>query len=119
LGDLRGTAYALGNLGEVYEQNQQWLEAQQCTEQALLLSQDIKLNSPDLAYQWQWQLGRIRRDGEEKDIESAIAAYTAAFNTLQSVRNDLVPISRDGQFDFRDRVEPVYRELADLLLQGE
>ena len=119
LGDLRATAYALGNLGEVYEQNQQWLEAQQCTEQALLLSQDVKLNSPDLAYQWQWQLGRIRRDGEEKDIEGAIAAYTAAFNTLQSLRNDLVPISRDGQFDFRDRVEPVYRELADLLLQGE
>src|ERR671932_68045 len=119
LGDLRATAYALGNLGEVYEQNQQWLEAQQCTEQALLLSQDVKLNSPDLAYQWQWQLGRIRRDGEEKDIEGAIAAYTAAFNTLQSLRNDLVTISRDGQFDFRDRVEPVYRELADLLLQGE
>jgi CHAT domain-containing protein/tetratricopeptide (TPR) repeat protein len=118
LGDLRATAYALGNLGKVYEQNQQWLEAQQCTEQALL-SQDVKLNSPDLAYQWQWQLGRIRRDGEEKDIEGAIAAYTAAFNTLQSLRNDLVPINRDGQFDFRDRVEPVYRELADLLLQGE
>ncbi|WP_332957692.1 CHAT domain-containing protein [Microcoleus sp. AR_TQ3_B6] len=117
LGDLRATAYALGNLGEVYEQNQQWLEAQQCTEQALLLSQDVKLNSPDLAYQWQWQLGRIRRDGEEKDIEGAIAAYTAAFNTLQSIRNDLVPISRDGQFDFRDKIEPVYRELVDLLLQ--
>ena len=53
LGDLRATAYALGNLGEVYQQNQQWLEAQQCTEQALLLSQDVNLNSPDLAYQWQ------------------------------------------------------------------
>src|SRR4028118_1301980 len=119
LGDLRATAYALGNLGEVYEQNQQWLEAQQCTEQALLLSQDVKLNSPDLAYQWQWQLGRIRRDGEEKDIEGAIAAYTAAFNTLQSLRNDLVSISRDGQFDFRDKIEPVYREFVDLLLQGE
>jgi CHAT domain-containing protein len=119
LGDLRATAYALGNLGEIYEQKQQWLEAQQCTEQALLLSQNVQLNSPDLAYQWQWQLGRIRRDGKEKDIEGAIAAYTAAFNTLQSVRNDLVPIGRDGQFDFRDRVEPVYRELVDLLLRGE
>jgi len=119
LGDLRTTAYALGNLGEIYEQNKQWLEAQQCTEQALLLSQDVQLNSPDLSYQWQWQLGRIRRNREEKDIQGAIAAYTAAFNTLQSVRNDLVPISRDGQFDFRDRIEPVYRELVDLLLQGE
>jgi CHAT domain-containing protein/tetratricopeptide (TPR) repeat protein len=119
LGDFRTTSYALGNLGGVYEKNQQWLEAQQCTEQALLLSQNVSLNSPDLAYQWQWQLGRIRRDGKEKDIEGAIATYTAAFNTLQSVRNDLVPISRDGQFDFRDKIEPVYRELVDLLLRGE
>ncbi|MEG4817938.1 CHAT domain-containing protein [Microcoleus sp. K5-D4] len=117
LGDLRATAYALGNLGEIYEQKNQWLEAQQCTEQALLLSQNVQLNSPDLAYQWQWQLGRIRWHKEEKDIQGAIAAYTAAFNTLQSIRNDLVPISRDGQFDFRDRIEPVYRDLVDLLLQ--
>jgi CHAT domain-containing protein len=119
LGDLRATAYALGTLGGVYEENQQWFEAQKCTEKALLLSQNVQLNSPDLAYQWQWQLGRIRWHREAKDIPGAIAAYTAAFNTLQSVRNDLVPISRDGQFDFRDRIEPVYRELVDLLLQGE
>lgn len=119
LGDLRATAYALGNLGGVYEKNQHWLEAQKCTEQALLLSQNVSLNAPDLAYLWQWQLGRIRWRGGAKDVDGAIAAYTAAFNTLQSVRNDLVPISRDGQFDFRDKIEPVYRELVDLLLQGE
>ena len=119
LGDFRATAYALGNLGTVYEKNQQWLEAQQCTEQALLLSQNVSLNAPDLAYQWQWQLGRIRWLGEAKDVKGAIEAYTAAFNTLQSLRNDFVPISRDGQFDFRDRVEPVYREFVDLLLQEE
>ncbi|XZN93524.1 MAG: CHAT domain-containing protein [Microcoleus sp.] len=119
LGDFRATAYALGNLGTVYEKNQQWLEAQQCTEQALLLSQNVSLNAPDLAYQWQWQLGRIRWLGEAKDVKGAIGAYTAAFNTLQSLRNDFVPISRDGQFDFRDKIEPVYRELVDLLLQEE
>lgn len=118
LGDSRAKSYAMGNLGKVYEGNQRWLEAQQCTEQALLLSQNVQLNAPDLAYQWQWQLGRIRWNGA-RDVKGAIAAYTAAFNTLQSVRNDLVPISRDGQFDFRDKIEPVYRELVDLLLQGE
>lgn len=117
LDDGRAKAYALGNLGWIYEHKKQWLEAQQCTQQALLLSQNVKLNLPDLAYQWQWQLGRIRRDKEKTDIEGAIAAYTAAFNTLQSVRNDLVPISRDGQFDFRDQIEPVYRDLVDLLLR--
>lgn len=119
LGDSRAKSYALGNLGKVYEGNQRWLEAQDCTQQALLWSQNVSLNAPDLAYLWQWQLGRIRWNGEARDVEGAIAAYTAAFNTLQSVRNDLVPISRDGQFDFRDKIEPVYRELADLLLQEE
>ncbi len=119
LGDSRAKSYALGNLGKVYEGNQRWLEAQDCTQQALLLSQNVSLNAPDLAYLWQWQLGRIRRDGQHRDVQGAIAAYTAAFNTLQSVRNDLVPISRDGQFDFRDKIEPVYRELVDLLLQEE
>ncbi|WP_333448475.1 CHAT domain-containing protein [Microcoleus sp. D3_18_C4] len=118
LGDSRAKSYAMGNLGKVYEGYQRWLEAQQCTEQALLLSQNVSLNAPDLAYLWQWQLGRIRWNGEARDVEGAIAAYTAAFNTLQSLRNDLVPISRDGQFDFRDKIEPVYRELVDLLLQG-
>ncbi|MDF0553636.1 CHAT domain-containing protein [Kamptonema sp. UHCC 0994] len=119
LDDDRATAYAVGNLGKIYVQKEQWLEAQKLTEKALLLSQNVKQNWPDLTYQWQRQLGQILRDREEKDIDSAIAAYTAAFNTLQSVRNDLVPISRDGQFDFRDQIEPVYRDLVDLLLQEE
>jgi CHAT domain-containing protein len=119
LDDGRATAYALGNLGKIYVQKKQWLEAQKFTEKALLLSQNVKQNLPDLTYQWQRQLGIILSHREEKNIESAIAAYTAAFNTLQSVRNDLVPISRDGQFDFRDEIEPVYRELVDLLLRGE
>ncbi|OCQ91148.1 hypothetical protein BCD67_25455 [Oscillatoriales cyanobacterium USR001] len=119
LDDGRATAYALGNLGKIYVQKKQWLEAQQVTEKALLLSQNVNFNLPDLAYQWQRQLGLIFSHREKKDIDSAIAAYTAAFNTLQSVRNDLVPISRDGQFDFRDEIEPVYRELVDLLLRGE
>jgi CHAT domain-containing protein len=117
LDDGRATAYALGNLGKIYVQKKQWLEAQKFTDKALLLSQNVKLNLPDLAYQWQRQLGIILRDREDKNIDGAIAAYTAAFNTLQSVRNDLVPISRDGQFDFRDEIEPVYRELVDLLLR--
>lgn len=119
LGDFRAISSALGNLGKVYEKKNQWLEAQQCTEKALLLSQNVKLNSADLAYQWQWQLGRILRDRKETDIQGAIAAFTASFNTLQSVRNDLVPISRDGQFDFRDQIEPVYRDLVNLLLRDE
>jgi tetratricopeptide (TPR) repeat protein len=39
LGDQQAQSYALGYLGQVYEQTQQWSEAQALTEKALLLAQ--------------------------------------------------------------------------------
>ena len=113
LKDKRAEAYALGNLGKLYEQNQQWAEARKLTDRALLLAQ--ALNAADIAYQWQWQLGRIMQVQGER--EGAIAAYSSAVKTLQSLRTDLVTISSDVQFSFRESVEPVYRELVSLLLQ--
>lgn len=112
LGDQRAEAYAIGNLGGLYEQNQQQAIAKNLTEQALLLSQSI--NAPDIAYRWQWQLGRLLKS--QKDDQGAIASYTEAVNTLKSLRSDLVAVNPEIQFSFRDEVEPVYRELVDLLL---
>jgi CHAT domain-containing protein len=43
--------------------------------------------------------------------------YTQAVKTLQSIRSELVAISSDNQFTFKESVEPVYRELVSLLLQ--
>ncbi|MBD3885415.1 CHAT domain-containing protein [Phormidium tenue FACHB-886] len=111
LKDIRAEAYALGNLGSIYEQTQQWSEAQALTERALLIAQAV--NAADIAYQWQWQLGRLLK----AQGQPAIAAYQAAFQTLQSVRKDLLATNPDLQFSFREKVEPVYRELVDLLLR--
>ena len=113
LGDQRAHSYALGILGSVYEQNHQWQEAQQLTEQALLLS--VTINAPDLSYRWQWQLGRLLE--YQGDEQSAIAAYETAIDLLKSLRSDLVAINADVQFSFRESVEPVYRELVSLLLK--
>ncbi|WP_242038659.1 CHAT domain-containing protein [Chroococcidiopsis sp [FACHB-1243]] len=66
---------------------------------------------------WQWQLGRLLRD--RGNIPGAIAAYTEAVNNLRSLRRDLVAIDPDLQFSFRDKVEPVYRQLVDLLLRSQ
>lgn len=112
LGDRRAEAYALGSLGRLYEQTQQWSDAQALTQQALLLAQAI--NAPDIAYRWQWQLGRLLK--VQGDRQKAIAAYSEAVNSLKSLRNDLVAINQDIQFSFRETVEPVYRELVSLLL---
>jgi CHAT domain-containing protein len=114
LSDRTSEAYAKGTLGHLYEQTQQTSEAQKLTQQALLISQN--LNAADLAYQWQWQLGRLlRAQGNQK---GAIAAYSAALNNLRSLRNDLVTVNPEVQLSFRDEVEPVYRQMVDLLLQS-
>ena len=108
-------ADALGVLGNLYERNQQWLEAEKITERALLISQNI--NARELTYQWQWQLGRIFK--AQGKTEPAILAYTQATNNLQALRSDLVAISSDVKYSFREKIEPVYRELVALLLQPE
>ncbi|MCP6761769.1 MAG: CHAT domain-containing protein [Fischerella sp. CENA71] len=115
LNDQRSLAYALGSLGSLYEQTRQWSEAQNLTEQALLLAQSS--NAPDIAYRWQWQLGRLLK--LQGDIPGAIAAYDSAVQTLESIRNDLVAVNREVQFSFRDSVEPVYRQSVELLLNSQ
>ena len=113
LGDKRAEGYALGTLGGVYEQTQQWSQAQKLTQQALEITESI--DAPDISYRWQWQLGRILQ--AQNNPTGAIAAYTKAVNNLKSLRRDLVTINRSVQFSFREGVEPVYRELVGLLLQ--
>ena len=115
LGDARSEAYALGFLGGLYERTQQWSSAQKLTQQALLKAQAI--NAPDIAYRWQWQLGRLLRARGE--VEEAILAYSQAVNTLQSLRTDLVAVNQELQFSFRESVEPVYRQLVELLLDKQ
>ncbi|MDJ0678468.1 MAG: CHAT domain-containing protein [Xenococcaceae cyanobacterium MO_167.B52] len=113
LGIKRIESEALGILGNIYERNQQWQAAEEITEKALVIAQSI--NAKELTYQWQWQLGRIFK--AQGDTEKAITAYIQATNNLQSLRRDLVAISSDIKYSFREKIEPVYRELAALLLQ--
>jgi CHAT domain-containing protein len=113
LGDKQAEANALGYLAATYQQMGKWGEAQQLTERAL---QGLSaFENPELVYLWQWQLGRLYQLQEKP--KEAIAAYTLAFQLLQSLRQDLVATNPDIQFTFRDGIEPVYRELVDLLLQ--
>ncbi|NET43422.1 CHAT domain-containing protein [Okeania sp. SIO2B3] len=113
LGDARAESYGLGTLGTLYEHNQQWNEARELTEKALILAQSI--NAADIVYLWEWQLGRILTVTGNKN--EAIVAYSQSVKTLQALRSDIVAISSEFKFDFRDSVEPIYRELVELLLE--
>ena len=137
-------SYALGNLGRLYEYRAWWLDnlsseyfaekhqelkqqqpsqicqtAQDCRQEAIKLTFTALLlaqpdATPQIAYQWQWQLGRLW--ATQGDRARAITFYEAATKTLESVRSDLINLDSDVQFSFRDDVEPLYRQLIDLLL---
>lgn len=113
LGDRQVQSYALGTLGSVYEQTQDWSAAHQVTQVALALAQTLQ--AQDLSYRWLWQLGRIER--QQGHSSAATAHYREAVRTLQTLRRDLVGIEAEVQFSFREDVEPVYRELVGLILQ--
>ena len=114
LKDPRSESYALGGLGRLYELTKQFPEAQTLTEKALSIAQSI--NASEIAYHWHWQLGRVLKEQGKKN--ETIAAHQFAIKILQTLRKDLVAMNTDNpdiQFSFRESVEPVYRQLVDLL----
>ncbi|MEQ9486001.1 CHAT domain-containing protein [Coleofasciculus sp. F4-SAH-05] len=115
LGDKRLQAYALGTLGHLYEQTNQLQQAKDLTQQALIKTQAIE--AWDSLYPWQWQLGRLLK--QQGDTQGAIVAYQGAVDTLQSLRSDLVAVNSNVQYSFRKQVEPIYRELVELLLPAD
>lgn len=113
LKDIRAEAYAVGELGHLYEQTSQFSEALDLTTNGLTLAQNIQAN--DISASLLWQQGRIYK--ARGNQQAAITAYSQAVNNLESLRQDLVQMNPNVQFTFRDEVEPVYRELVQLLLQ--
>ncbi len=68
----------------------------------------------DSSYRWHWQMGRIlTKTGQTK---SAIAPYRSAITSLQAIRGDLVQASRTRTLNFQEQIEPIYRQLLQLLL---
>ncbi len=90
LQDSRAESYARGYLGHAYELSQQWTEAQSLTENALTIAQAI--NATDITYQLQWQLGRLLKQQNQREL--ALRAYRQAFATLQLLRKTSSPLAK-------------------------
>ena len=114
LQDKQAEAYASGYLGAIDLQMGKLAQALKLTRQAIL-NTDSNFTS-ESAYLWQWQLGRIYQ--AEKQQKLARESYHSAFDSLQSLRDNLLATNPTTQFAFRDRIEPLYRERVALLLDN-
>lgn len=79
LNDNRALSFALGALGNTYEQNNQIPQAIKYTEQAILATRSVF--AVDSLYRWQWQAGRLYKAlGETKKAKNY---YRQAISTLK------------------------------------
>lgn len=109
LGDAQAQSYAMGYMARLYARQGHPAEALTLARRAVFAATEAQ--APESLYQWQWDIGRwLKANG---DTDGAISAYRQAVYHLQQVRPALV--TREG-VAFRKAIEPVFFELADLLL---
>lgn len=110
IGNPRSLSFALGELGRFYEGQPDYLRAMDLTQQARLAAE----KDLDSRYLWEWQTGRILK--AKGQVVPAIDAYEKSITTLETIRGDILVSSQDVQFDFRDAIEPIYRQLMQIRL---
>ena len=112
IGDARAASFALGYLGQLYEERGRLDDAMALTNRAIF--QARRADATEALYRWQWQTARLH--AAQGDLDAAIAAYGRTVHTLQGLRQDLSLVRTARQSSFRQTVGPVFFALADLLL---
>ena len=105
----RALSYALGYLGQLYEDENRLKEALHYTRKASFSAQEA--DAKESLYRWTWQSARLLR--KRGEISKAIPAYRQAIQILAEIKHDMILGSPDT---YRRRVAPIYIEYADLLL---
>jgi len=108
LQDDRALSYALGYLGELYEEEQRVAESLDLSRRAVDFAH--RAQADDALYQWEWQIARleVRRD----DPDAAIDAYRRAQRAIARMRTALT-----ADRAHQARIGRLYFEMADLLLR--
>jgi len=112
-GDRRAATYALGYLGQLYEDDNQLDTALSFSRRAAFAAQEAEM--PEALYRWDWRSGFVLK--QQGKSEEAIAAYRRAVQTLQPIRHDITQGYGNAttHASFRDAQGPMFFELADLL----
>jgi CHAT domain-containing protein len=113
-GAARLQSYALGYQAELAAVGGQPEAALALARRALFLAESA--GAPEIAYLWLWRIGRLQAQAGETD--QAIRTLQQAVATVGAIRSDLIVLgARQGRPVFRQTVEPLHLELADLLLR--
>lgn len=113
LNNTRRLTEALDGLGQLYEEQHRFADSMKLTETAIEIAQ--RDGALDLLIGLEARQGRLLRiDGK---ADEARAAFGRAVDNIQAIRPSIPVEFRNGRSTFRDTLEPIYLELADLLLE--
>jgi CHAT domain-containing protein/predicted negative regulator of RcsB-dependent stress response len=74
-------------------------------------------NSPEIMYKLYNQRGKLLEQQGQRS--TAITAYKNAVATLQTIRSDVDEIASGNLFSFQADINPIYRNLVRLMLDGD
>jgi CHAT domain-containing protein len=111
--DARRQAEALDGLGQLYEEQQSPADSMRLTEKAIEIAQ--REGALDLLIGLEARQGRLLRAGGK--AEEARAVFKHAIDNIHSIRLSIPVEFRNGRSSFRDTLEPIYLQYADLLLE--
>ena len=115
-GESRLQLEALDALGQLYEDQQQLVDAIALTRRGLALARTHDaLNVADLMINLEWRLGRLLQASGQHD--AALAAYRRAVHQVELVRQDMPIDDHEGRSVFQVTLEPLLLAYADLALQ--
>jgi CHAT domain-containing protein len=106
-------AEILGELAQLYEEDHRYEEALQLNQDALAAIKSVE--APDLLLEVEWRQGRLHHMRQQ--IPEALADYQRTIEQIEKIRHDIPLTYRNGQSSFRTTLEPVYQQMADLLLE--
>lgn len=112
--DTRLQSNAYGNIGHLYEMEDEYDEAFATTRSALFFAQQG--SHPEMIYRWQWQLGRLFSANRQED--KALKAYQQSVNSLTPIQTRLMLGYRNSPDYFQKNIKPVYYELAALYINA-
>lgn len=112
-GNFRAHSLSLGMLADISEEQGLSLsELELIRKQALAIAQSIQAD--ELVYEWAYKLAKIYE--EKGDIRASEQSYQQAIASLTQVRQDLIAVNSELRFNFREKIEAVYRDYLKFML---
>ena len=112
-GNYRALSLAIGlsaDLGEY--QKISFLALERLRIEALAIAQSIQAD--DISYEWSYKLAKVQE--AQGKVGKAEQSYQQAISSLAQVRQDLIAVNTELRFDFKEKIEPVYRDYIKLLV---